>query len=156
MHYHQAYWSIQASVSYFLSLQLFFTLHAPGWYGLVGQVVQILSWTSMRHTYLVSANQSALQKLTSLHPWASTFQSALRKSAWPHHWVLACAPVVLWHACQLCHDIALLFDWKLHHNWWWWGPAPAVQHAAWYSPWPRKVTSLGFRGSRWLQQGCTE
>ena len=104
MHYHQAYWSIQAPLSCFLSLRLFFTLCALGQYGPAGQVVQILSWMSMRHTYLIVANWSALQRLTSLHPWANTLWSALRKSAWPHHWVLTHVSMVLWHACQPCHD----------------------------------------------------
>ena len=110
MHYHQAYWSIQAPLSCFLSWRLIFALHALGQNGLAGQVVRILSWTSMRHTYLIIACQSALQRLTSLHPWANTLWSALRKSAWPYHWVPTHASAVLWHACQLCHDIYFLHD----------------------------------------------
>ena len=113
MHYHQAYWSIQALVSCFSSPQLFFTLHALGQYGLAGWVVWDLSWTSMRHTYLVAAVWSALQRLTSLlHPWASALWSALRKSTWPHYQVLVCVPAVLWHACQLCCDTVTVDKWR--------------------------------------------
>ena len=153
MHYHHAYWSVQAPLSCFLSWRLIFTSHALGQYGLAGQVVWILSWTSMRHTYLIVANWSALQWLTSLHPWAPAFWSALRKSTWPHHWVPAHVSTVLWHACQLHHDITLSLGWKSHHDWWWQGPVPFARCSAWCFPWPRKVTSPCSQGGRWLQQG---
>ena len=107
MHYHHAYWSIQAPLNCLPSGYSSSTLCAPGWYGPVGQVVRILSWTSMRHTYLVVAAQSALQRLTSLYPWANFSQPALWKSAWPHHWVSLHASTVLWPACQPCHGTPL-------------------------------------------------